>query len=529
MNHFKTVWDSLNPTRRILVIGATVVTFVLMTLLAQMATSTRFALLYSGLDPAAAGEVIQALDGAAIPYEVRGSAIYVDAAQRDQTRMTLAGQGLPSGQGAGYELLDNLSGFGTTSQMFDAAYWRAKEGEIARTILSNPSYKSARVHLAVPLNQPFRREINPTASVTVTTKGAPVSAGQAKALAHLVSSAVAGLSAGAVSVIDSDAGLIPMGDDMSTPTRALDQADAMRQRVERLLTARMGPGRAVVEVSVETVTDRESIVERLVDPASRVAISTETEERSSASADQGGGAVTVASNLPEGDGAADRSASSNDTQTRERVNFEISETQREVLRGPGAIKRLTVAVLLDGQMVAGADGVEQWQPLPQDQMDALHDLVASAVGLDTARGDVLTLKSMPFEPTVALGTELSQPGFSLLPQDTMGLIQLGVLALVTLILGLFVLRPVLLGRGRAAPIELPPPAPETLDMAIDGSIVGDDQVLGPMAALGRPPETPAEEPAPDPVEKLRQLIVDRREESVALLRHWIEDPEETAR
>ena len=97
------------------------------------------ALIYGGLDSAQAGEVIAGIERAGVPYEVRGDAIYVASDQRDRLRMDLAAEGLPAAGSTGYELLDGMSGFGTTSQMFDAAYWRAKEGELARTILALPN------------------------------------------------------------------------------------------------------------------------------------------------------------------------------------------------------------------------------------------------------------------------------------------------------------------------------------------------------------------------------------------------------
>ena len=96
-------------------------------------------MLYSGLDSAAAGEVVAELEAEGVAFEVEGAAIMVDAAARDRIRMQLAAKGLPAGGPAGYEILDSLSGFGTTSQMFDAAYWRAKEGELARTITGSPT------------------------------------------------------------------------------------------------------------------------------------------------------------------------------------------------------------------------------------------------------------------------------------------------------------------------------------------------------------------------------------------------------
>src|SRR6056297_3962365 len=177
-------------------------------MLARMASSPTMTLLYSGLESGPAGEVVAALEQRGVAYDLRGGAILVDASQRDALRMTLAGEGLPSNSSKGYELLDGLSGFGTTSQMFDAAYWRAKEGELARTIVSSPNITSARVHLANTGGNPFQRDISPSASVMVTAPGTDVPTKQAQAIRYLVASAVPGMTPEDVSVIDSSGGLI---------------------------------------------------------------------------------------------------------------------------------------------------------------------------------------------------------------------------------------------------------------------------------------------------------------------------------
>ncbi|MDF3607260.1 hypothetical protein PE067_14670 [Paracoccus sp. DMF-8] len=166
------------------------------------------ALHYAGLEPGQAGSVIASVEKSGVPYQVRGDSIWVRQADRDQLRMSLAGEGLPASGNAGYEILDGMSGIGTTSQMFDAAYWRAKEGELARTILALPNVKSARVHLAVPAGRGYRREAKASASVTLTTNGSAISQAQASALRYLVSSGVPGMSADRVTVIDSERGVV---------------------------------------------------------------------------------------------------------------------------------------------------------------------------------------------------------------------------------------------------------------------------------------------------------------------------------
>jgi len=533
-------WNALDATRRIVVIAATIAMFLAVLGLSRMATTPNMALLYSGLDSAAAGEVVTALEARGVAYEVAGDSIRVDAAMRDELRMMLASEGLPATGAAGYELLDGLSGFGTTSQMFDAAYWRAKEGELARTILAVPSVRAARVHIAKAPAQPFRTEERPTASITVTTSGGGLPASQARALQHLVAAAVSGMRPEDVAIIDSVAGLIPTGDDSMMPGSADSREAELKRNVERLLAARLGPGRAVVEISLAVVTERESLTEKTFDPASRVAISSDTEERSD-SATEPAGDVTVASNLPEGDAGAGASGQSNSSETRERVNYEVSETQREVLRLPGAVRRLTVAVLIDGQTVTNADGTTTFTPRPEEELTALRDLVASAVGLDDARGDVLTLKSMAFEPVADLGTTADAAGLlpPMGPVNVMNIIQIGILALVVLALGLFVVRPVLMsGARRGGSLEPADPALALPGVASSGAgpdfdgeelrvLTGEiqDGDLPPMSIYSEAEEDLQDS---DPVARLRRLIEERQAESVEILRGWMEAEEEKA-
>ncbi len=522
-----------------IVIGATVVVMLAVLGLTRLASAPNMALLYAGLENDAAGDVVKALEARGVQYDVRAGAIFVPEAERDALRLTLASEGLPANSGQGYELLDGLSGFGTTSQMFDAAYWRAKEGELARTIVSNPQIASARVHIANSSANPFQRDVTPTASISVTTTGAVLNAAQARALKFLVASAVPGLIPENVAVIDGKGGLIGAEDKTGGGVTADDRAALLRDRVQRLMEARVGSGNAVVEVSVDTVTELELIRQHSFDPDGRVIVSTDTEERTDKSENLGGGGdVTVASNLPDGGagGGPDQSSTAK-SETRERINYEISETTREITRQPGAIKRLTVAVLVNGSFEPAADGSQTFVPLPDTELEALRDLVASAVGFDETRGDQITLRSMPFERPDGLGTGPLEPGLFSGSLDMMRLIQMGVLAVVALILGLFVLRPILSRGGEtvtASAGALPVPGLPAEGEALEGEIepdggfdnlpvLADGPDFGGMGMVDF--DAPAEE---DPVERLRNLIEARKTETVEILRSWLEEDKEDA-
>lgn len=540
MQQLLTVWNTLDLRKRIIVVGATLAMFAAILGVARMAAQPSMALLYAGLEPGAAGEVMGALDARGVISEVRGDAIYVEAPRRDALRMTLASEGLPSNSAKGYELLDSLSGFGTTSQMFDAAYWRAKEGELARTIVASPLIKTARVHIAVPDAQAFRNRGQPSGSVVITPAGEALSAAHAKALKYLVASAVPGLAPDDVSVIDARGGLIMSGDEAASDADAGDRAEALKRNVQRMLEARVGYGNAVVEVSVDTVTESETILERVIDPEGRVAIATETEETASSASDSGANGVTVASNLPAGESGTGGDSSSNNSETRERINYEVSETTREVSRAPGAIRRISVAVLVDGLREVNDAGETIWQPRDQEELDALRELVASAVGYDEARGDTITIKSLEFEPIAAEGAMATGGLFSSLQFDAASLIRILILAVTALLLGLFVLRPILAG-ARTSRESIPSLAPPrssddtvqsdlpALTGEIDDGEFADSPPLAVVSSdfgFGDSQRTLPALSGSDPVDRLRALIEERQAETVEILRGWMEDDEE---
>ncbi|WP_282093585.1 flagellar basal-body MS-ring/collar protein FliF [Epibacterium ulvae] len=557
MQQIKDVWAGLDTRKRMIAVGATVFMFLSVFAMSHLANKPTMQLLYAGLESGSAGDVVRALEQRGTKYEVRGGSIYVPSENRDELRLTLASEGLPANGGKGYELLDTLSGFGTTSQMFDAAYWRAKEGELARTIVASPHVTQARVHIANTGSNPFQRTVEPTASVSVTPLGSPITPAQANAIRFLVASAVTGLAVDNVAVIDANGTLIGSPEAAAAAGAGNDdRSQAIRDRVMRLVEARVGKGNAVVEVSVETVTDTESIREKRVDPESRVAVSTDVEERADSSTNQSG-EVTVASNIPDGDASSGEGSKANTSATRERINYEISETEKEIVRGPGAIKRLTVAVLVNGLSVTGDTGEATFQERPAEELQALHDLISAAVGFSPERGDIITLKSMEMPVNEPQGTVVNSSFLDNVYIDTMSLIQMAALAIVSLVLGLFVVKPILTSSaGSGAPALAGP----------GGAVLGDDGELGGLPALDGPDfmsnpnlgegialdgeiensETGAFEPlgelggmggglpmlggggSGDPVDRLRSMIGERQEETVQILRGWLEENEERA-
>lgn len=553
MQQLISIWMALDGRRRAIVVTSMLAMFGGILLLSRIAATPTYALLYSGLEPGTAGEIVQSLEQRSVAYDIRGNSIYVDTSRRDELRMSLASEGLPALNGQGYELLDALSGFGTTAQMFDAAYWRAKEGELARTIIAGAQIRTARVHIANSSSQPFRKNVTSSASVTATSVSGSLTSANAKALKFLVASAVAGLSPEGVSIIDGRSGVVVFGDSLDGSIGE-DRAVEMKKNVERLLEARVGQGNVVVEVNIETVTESEAITETHFDPDNRVAISSEVEERTTNTNGSRSGGVTVASNLPSGEvGDSGNKSSSLNSETRQRTNFEVSETRREILRTPGAIKRISTAVLVDGEYLNDEQsGSLIWQARSEEELQALEDLVAAAVGLNLERGDTLTLKSMEFEIATLQGTVGETSFVQRWNLDVMRLIQIAILSAVMLVLGLFVLRPIFF---RTAVPALAGPtaasydaerrpgrenrsleqavAPAVAVEAITGEIDDSDGIPAGLSIVGGgkaldPPVSGPLASQTNPVDKLRQMIENRQDETVEILRNWIEDEEEHA-
>ena len=523
MENFTAVMQNMPVKRRILLGLSTGLLVLVIGFFVRAALAPSYKLLYAGLESGSAGHVIAALDQRGILYQIRNGSIFVDQKQRDELRMTLASIGLPKASTQGYELLDNLSGFSTTSQMFDAAYWRAKEGELARTIAASPLINSARVHIANPSTKFIGQHRKTKASVSIRSTNGGINLQQAKAFKYLVSSAVSGLAVSAVAIIDEDLGLIADSETKNTTPLADEQAARIKLKVEHLLAAHLGFGNAIAEVSLETFQNSESIIEKRFDPKSRVAISVnsvETESTSKAADDQ---SVGVASNLPDTSGQALNSSHTATTETRETTNYEVSETQRELTKSPHRIARMTVAVLVNRQAI-DASSPEQ----TVDILDDIRELVESTAGFQNNRGDVITVKALDFKPRTAEPKIPNTTRLFIPDVDVTALLKVMVLAAIALILGLRIIRPMVLSTLKTADANL-----------ISGPIKGSSQqqdTRNQVEFEGREPltalinagaKTREVSGTHDTVHRLRDMIGDKQEETVEILRNWLEEGRKT--
>ncbi|MEM9809704.1 MAG: flagellar basal-body MS-ring/collar protein FliF [Pseudomonadota bacterium] len=482
---------ALSNRQRIIAGGGTLLGAVVISMMIRMAMTPPMALLYAGLDPAAAGEVITALEQDGVTYHVRGNSIYVPNTDRDTLRLRLAGQSLPSPSTEGYELLDRLDGFSTTSEMFSVTYWRAKEGELARTLMTIPGIRAARVHIGVGERGAFTRSrAKRTASVALTAP-AGLEDAQVRAVRFMTALAVPNLQAADVAVIDTARGLLTSEESGLAAAGLNEQrrAQTLENDLLRLVEARVGLGNARVNVAIELGRRREEIAEHAIDPQSAV-IANRTTQQSQSTENGGAQAVTVASDLPDGDDAtAEQSAQSNES--REEVAFAMSTTDRLIEVIPGGVERLSIAVLLDQKLD------EEGTPIARapEEIEDLRELVAAAAGINVERGDVVTIRSLPFERLVM--DDAPPAGNLLSGLVSPRLIEFTVIGLTLLLFSLFVIRPVM----KATPAS----------GASQTALLTDTSGGTDLAAVD------------DPLTMLRDASSQRPDAAAALLNAWLEE------
>ncbi|MGE4312939.1 MAG: flagellar basal-body MS-ring/collar protein FliF [Pseudobdellovibrionaceae bacterium] len=372
-------------------------------------SSPTMSLLYSDLSVNDARQIALALDNAGVKYQTAedNTQVLVDEGDVAKARLLLAKEGLPSSGNFGYELFDSQSGFGTTNFQDQMNKQRALEGELSRTISAIDQVNSARVHIVLPERELFSREARPaSASVFLNLSGkAELGREQVLSIQSLVSSAVPGMKASQVSVMDSEGNLLARGgeeDDALQTVKAEEMRNKYEQRltssIENLLGRTVGFGKVRAMVTADLNFDRISQNEEIYNPEGQVVRSSQTVEENAQERQPQEQSVGVQNNLPNAGGdllLGDQPTSQNN-RVEETTNYEISKTTRNTIREAGEVNRLSIAVMVDGTYTKDAEGNEIYQPRSQEELDKLAVLVQSAVGYDASRGDSFTIESMQF-------------------------------------------------------------------------------------------------------------------------------------
>jgi flagellar M-ring protein FliF len=483
--------------------------------------------------------VIKELEAQNIRYETSrdGSTILVPSESVAQVRMKLAEQGLPTGGGVGWEIFDKGDGLSATSFLQNVNRMRALEGELARSIRALDRVSAARVHLVIPERPLFAKDApKPTASIVLRVSG-ELAPGEVRAIVHLVASAVQGLDPEAISIVDETGRLLADGSNLNEdglPSGAQEREAAFERRlkdqVQGIVERVVGPGRARAEVNASFDYSKVTNTSDTFDPESRVVRSTQTSEEKNDST-EGAGTVSVSTQLPnqQGSNPADPNSATREKSEKanETVNYEISRSTRTEVLEAGRLKKVSVAVLVDGIYASDPSGQVSYSPRSQEELDRIAALVRSAIGFEQTRGDQIEVVNLRFAEPPGVRPIDDASGFASLgvtKEDLMQLIEMVVLGIVSLLVLLLVVRPLV--RRILTPDNRP----------------GLPALAAPTVSPSSPLDAPAPVAVPDPtarmielsqvngkvhaqsLAKVGELAQRNPAETVSIIRQWLAEP-----
>lgn len=558
MNGILELVNRLGP-QRLVAMGA--VTLALVGFFAFVMTKMsgpNMGVLFSDLPIQDSNAIVRDLENRGVRYELRGEGgtILVPRDQTTRLRMEFAGKGMPAGGTVGYEIFDKSDSFSATSLVQGVNQLRALEGELSRTIRSIDRVQQARVHLAIPEKRLFERDRQePRASIVLKVRG-DLEPGQIRAVRHLVATAVQGLKPERVSIVDETGRLLADGAGNETDAAALaadkqsNHERRLRGQVEDIVASIVGRGRARVQVAAEMDFNRVQQVTDSFDPESRVIRSTQTRTENQQSQESRDNQVTIGNELPQQQPNAQANPQQRDATQRneEVVNYEISKTTRTEIIEAGRVKRLSVAVLVDGIYTPGANGQMSYQPRPAEELERIAALVRSSIGFDRNRGDQVDVINLRFAEGVTAvegrTPTLTEQMLALGKEDILRMVEIGVFGLLTLLVTLLVVRPLLRqmgigggkGRGENGLTALPPIGGLQSVIDASGMVPGATGPAGQPLALPAPGQGGAMVAANSnqanvntiqhalqqgAIDSLGRIVQENPSESVAIVRQWI--------
>tara|TARA_R110002095_G_scaffold216040_1_gene211869 strand:- start:234 stop:1886 length:1653 start_codon:yes stop_codon:yes gene_type:complete len=444
-----------------------------------------YSLLYSNLGDRELSAVVSGLQQSGVEYKLdAGSgAILVPSTEVDELRLKLAGLGLPRGGGQGFELLEKESGFGTSHSIEKVRIQRALEGEIARSIVTIQSVRSARVLLAIPKQSVFlRHRSSPSASVVVDMhQGRELKKGEVAAILHLVSSAVPRLDSTHVTIVDQKGTLLSSrssDDSMSMTSNQFQYKQGVEEhlinRVESILLPIVGAGAIRASVSADVdFTITEQTQEQYNPDLLSLRSEQVTEEKSNLAGAQGvPGALSnqppaagVAPEVVGIEAAASAVSGAMNINKREVKNYELDKKISHTQLSTGRLKRITVAVVIDNKQGTSTEGVVTSEAYTVDNLAKFTNLVKEAIGFNELRGDSVTVTNLAFKLPEVLAP---LPEIPLWEQPwVLNLAKQAVGGIFALLLIFVVLKPTIKSL-------LAKPVPSVLPTALQGVMVGED-------------------------------------------------------
>lgn len=505
-------------------------------------TRSNLETIYAGLAPQDVARIGKALSDAGIAYEVGldGTRVMVPRGSGPQARALLAERGLPGGSTSGYELFDKIGPMGLTSFMQDMTRVRALEGEIARTVQGMRGVKSARVHIVLPEPQTLRRSPQ-SASASVVIKTETVNdASAVPAIRHLVSAAVPGLTIGNVRVLSVDGAVLAAeGDEgLDSPVKLIELqrvvGKGLQNNIRQALAPFLGVGHFEVSVAVRLNVDNRVTKEVSYDPEGRVERSTRViRETSNAQNGKGAQSVTVEQPIPTESKSDSADQSKRALQKRdETTSYEIGSRSTATTSAGYRIENVTAAVVLNRKRLMAMLGAGAPGDALLKQIAEVEQVVAAAAGIDTKRGDRVTVAALEFATDTAVA-EVAASGAGLVDSllghvDTM--IKALVLLGVTFALILFGLKP--LTRTIATSLENAPPMPASIAAPVATPALGSSSAppgltAGGAGASALPPGADAVLRRGDQSrDRLQRMVEADQEQAVAVLRQWVRQGQE---
>lgn len=402
----KSIWSARSVSQQVMIIGLTAAMVLAFGLGVFMMNRPDFKVLYSKLSPEDAGKVVNMLKAAKEPYKLEdnGQTVLVQAEKVYELRLKVAGEGNLHGQGIGFEIFDDVK-IGQTDFVQHINYQRALQGELARTIMEFPKVDKARVHLVVPKKSLFIEEqAQPSASVVLKLKEKDdkLDAKEIQGIVNLVTMAVEGLDKKHINITDQNGRpLFQPADDETTgmsTTQLEFKAQTERKlerRIEELLAPIVGQQKIVARVNADLDFSQKTIKKELFNPDQSV-VRSETRSEESVS-----GKAALDGNVPEanfrGDGFTGTQSSQDSARESRTTNYEISKEEQQIISPVGELKRLGVAVIVDGTYTKDEKtGQMTYTPRSEEELARIKSLVSSAVGMDKDRGDSLEVSNIEF-------------------------------------------------------------------------------------------------------------------------------------
>jgi flagellar M-ring protein FliF len=475
--------------------------------------------LYTNLAAQDGAAIVKELEAEKIPYTISGggSVIEVPRGVLYQTRIKLAGKGVPAGGAVGFEIFEKTP-FGVSEFTQQINYLRALQGELSRTINSIASVQSSRVHLAIPSRSNFLGpEEKPSASVVVELRpGYQMSPDQVQGIVNLVASSVPKLGSDKVTVIDSSGRPLKEIVPVAATTEAeklnllkLKYEQELQRRIETMLDPVLGPGKVVVRANVGVNLQETQMTKEEFDPDNKVVRSQRT-----AADDNGksGGAVGVQANIPGGD--ASKSADAGAKRSSESVTYEVGHTTSRISEPRGQIQKLSVAVLVDGKYEK-----DKYVARSKEEIEVIKGMVKRAVGFDADRGDEIDVANVPFkiQPTEPL-KPIGAPNIQEMIKTPMGI---GVAAGILLFFGALVFF-LMKRKKKVAVIEEPIAAVTPHSVAVSAAAEEVQQEVAVAAQKIVVFDDPRKE-------QLSQIARDYHDATVRVIRMWLQEDPSKAR